>query len=166
MCLPLLIFPCTIKSRSSFLALAHPGGPGKRAVKRLWCGGGVVSVSWDRAQLRVTLKNKNGQNCSEFSNTCCGWVSRWTTLEGSTCVVQVYESEEFYELADQLGVVLWQDFMFACALYPTDDDFIANVRSEVTHQVSHHCYIMLIHSQCDWCCQCSLHICVIYTISL
>ena len=37
-CLPLLIFPCTIKSRSSLLAPAHPGGPGKRAVKRLWCG--------------------------------------------------------------------------------------------------------------------------------
>ena len=34
-CLPLLIFPCTIKSRSSLLALAHPGGPGKRAVKHL-----------------------------------------------------------------------------------------------------------------------------------
>ena len=29
--------PCTIKSRSSLLALAHLGGPGKRAVKRLWC---------------------------------------------------------------------------------------------------------------------------------
>jgi len=28
-CLPLLIFPCTIKSRSSLLAPAHPGGPGK-----------------------------------------------------------------------------------------------------------------------------------------
>jgi len=38
-CLPLLIFPCTIKSRSCLLAPAHPGGPGKRAVKRLWCGG-------------------------------------------------------------------------------------------------------------------------------
>jgi len=36
-CLPLLIFPCTIKSRSSFLAPAHPGGPGKRVVKQLWC---------------------------------------------------------------------------------------------------------------------------------
>ena len=35
-CLPLLIFPCTIKSRSSLLAPAHPGGLGKRAVKRLW----------------------------------------------------------------------------------------------------------------------------------
>ena len=34
--LPLLIFPCTMKSRSSLLALAHPGGPGKRAVKWLW----------------------------------------------------------------------------------------------------------------------------------
>jgi len=34
-CLPLLIFPYTIKSRSSLLAPAHPGGPGKRAVKRL-----------------------------------------------------------------------------------------------------------------------------------
>jgi len=35
-CLPLLIFPRTIKSRSSLLALAHPGGPRKRAVKWLW----------------------------------------------------------------------------------------------------------------------------------
>ena len=35
-CLPLLIFPCTIKSRSSVLAPAHPGGPEKRAVERLW----------------------------------------------------------------------------------------------------------------------------------
>jgi len=34
-CLPLLISPCTIKSRSSLLAPAHLGGPGKRAVKRL-----------------------------------------------------------------------------------------------------------------------------------
>jgi len=39
MCQPLLIFPCTIKSRSSLLAPAHPGGPGKGVVKRLWwCG--------------------------------------------------------------------------------------------------------------------------------
>jgi len=35
-CLPLLIFPCTIKSRSSLLAPAHAGGPGNRAVKWLW----------------------------------------------------------------------------------------------------------------------------------
>ena len=44
--LPLLILPCTIKSRSSLLAPAYPGGPRKRAIKRLWCG--VVAV-WNRA---------------------------------------------------------------------------------------------------------------------
>ena len=38
-CLPQLVFPCTIKPRSSILAPAHSGGPGKRAVKQLWCGG-------------------------------------------------------------------------------------------------------------------------------
>ena len=36
LCLLLVIFPWTIKSRSSLLALAHPGGPRKRAIKRLW----------------------------------------------------------------------------------------------------------------------------------
>ena len=36
--LPLLIFPCTIKSRSSLLAPAYPGGLGRKAVKRSWCG--------------------------------------------------------------------------------------------------------------------------------
>jgi len=40
-CLPLLIFPCTIKYRSSLLA-PHPGGPGKRAVKWLWCIASVL----------------------------------------------------------------------------------------------------------------------------
>ena len=38
-CLPLLISHCTIKSRTSLLAPAYPGGPGKRAAKWLWCGG-------------------------------------------------------------------------------------------------------------------------------
>jgi len=39
-CLPLLIFPCTIKSRSSLMASALPGGPGKKGHKTVvvWCG--------------------------------------------------------------------------------------------------------------------------------
>ena len=37
MCLSLLIFLCTIKTRGSLVALAHRGGLGKRAIKRLWC---------------------------------------------------------------------------------------------------------------------------------
>ena len=43
--LPLLIFPCAIKSRRSLLAPAHLGGPGKRAVKWLgWSGGAVLAL--------------------------------------------------------------------------------------------------------------------------
>jgi len=41
-CLPLLVFPCTIKSRSSLLAPAHPGGPGKGLLNS--CGGGVCDL--------------------------------------------------------------------------------------------------------------------------
>lgn len=36
----------------------------------------------------------------------------------------VYESDYFYEIADKLGILIWQDFMFACALYPVDKNFI------------------------------------------
>jgi len=42
-CLPLLIFPCTIKSKSSLLAPAHPDGPGKRAVKMVVVVNNVTS---------------------------------------------------------------------------------------------------------------------------
>ncbi|XP_033869509.2 beta-mannosidase isoform X1 [Acipenser ruthenus] len=47
----------------------------------------------------------------------------------------VYEMDEFYDICDELGIMIWQDFMFACALYPTEKSFIDSVREEVTHQV-------------------------------
>lgn len=48
----------------------------------------------------------------------------------------VYEQDLFYSLCDEMGVMVWQDFMFACALYPTETDFIQSVREEVVQQVS------------------------------
>jgi beta-mannosidase len=48
----------------------------------------------------------------------------------------IYEHDAFYEICDQLGILIWQDFMFACAPYPEDDPtFVAEVRSEARHQV-------------------------------
>lgn len=47
----------------------------------------------------------------------------------------IYENDEFYDLADEYGILIWQDFMFACSLYPADDDFLANVKDEVVYNV-------------------------------
>uniref|UniRef100_A0A915PW02 beta-mannosidase n=1 Tax=Setaria digitata TaxID=48799 RepID=A0A915PW02_9BILA len=46
-----------------------------------------------------------------------------------------YESDHFYDLADELGLLIWQDIMFACALYPVDEQYLNNVREEVFAQV-------------------------------
>ncbi|XP_029452909.1 beta-mannosidase isoform X2 [Rhinatrema bivittatum] len=47
----------------------------------------------------------------------------------------VYEQDQFYDICDELGIMVWQDFMFACALYPTDPSFLESITAEVTHQV-------------------------------
>jgi len=47
-----------------------------------------------------------------------------------------YEDERFYDLCDSLGLLVWQDFMFACAAYPAfDAGFMANVRAEADDNI-------------------------------
>lgn len=36
----------------------------------------------------------------------------------------VYESDYFYDTADEMGIMIWQDIMFACSMYPTDEEFL------------------------------------------
>lgn len=60
-----------------------------------------------------------------------------------------YESDRFYDLCDQYGILVWQDFAFACRAYPLDDPaFLENVKAEVVDQVlrlQHHASLAL------WC---------------
>ncbi|MDQ6669529.1 MAG: glycoside hydrolase family 2 protein [Chloroflexota bacterium] len=56
----------------------------------------------------------------------------------------MYEHDHFYTECDRLGLLVWQDFMFACAMYPEDDpDFAAEIAAEARFQVrrlrSHAC---------------------------
>ncbi len=46
-----------------------------------------------------------------------------------------YENEDFYELCDEKGILLWHDCMFACAHYPSNDDFLSLVREELDYQI-------------------------------
>lgn len=60
----------------------------------------------------------------------------------------IYEHEAFYEACDELGILVWQDFMFACGIYPANDAFLASVRAEAEAAVKrlrHHACMAL------WC---------------
>ena len=47
-----------------------------------------------------------------------------------------YEFESFYDLCDRYGLLVWQDFMFSCSVYPMGDEvFLSNVRAEVAENV-------------------------------
>jgi beta-mannosidase len=53
----------------------------------------------------------------------------------------IYESRDFYELCDELGLMVWQDFLFACACYPEEEplysEVVAEARDNVTRLASH-----------------------------
>lgn len=60
----------------------------------------------------------------------------------------IYEDDLFYDLCDEMGIMVWQDFMFAGGMYPGDTAFISNVKEEVKQQIlrlRHHPSIVL------WC---------------
>jgi len=84
-CLPLLIIPCKIKSRNSLLALAHPGGPGKKGRKTIvvllssqtttvavsavsaklvswWCNGHDVGLATEKFAVRVLAITLSGND--------------------------------------------------------------------------------------------------------
>jgi beta-mannosidase len=60
----------------------------------------------------------------------------------------IYENSKFYNICDELGLLVWQDFMFACGIYPNNRRFIKNIDEEFKQNINklqHHPCIAL------WC---------------
>jgi beta-mannosidase len=60
----------------------------------------------------------------------------------------VYEQDAFYTACDELGILVWQDFMFACASYPAYPDFLSSLATEArqnVRRIRHHPSVVL------WC---------------
>lgn len=58
----------------------------------------------------------------------------------------IFEEQEFYEACDEMGVLLWQDFLFACGNYPAHEDFLDLVKREAVANVKllrHHPSIVI-----------------------
>lgn len=67
----------------------------------------------------------------------------------------IYESPAFYEHCDATGVLVWQDFLFACAAYPETEDYAAEVVAEARQAVAervHHPSLVLwnANNECTW----------------
>jgi beta-mannosidase len=48
----------------------------------------------------------------------------------------IYETDDFYDICDELGVLVWQDFPFACAMYPEEEPFHSEVEAEARDNVA------------------------------
>ncbi len=67
----------------------------------------------------------------------------------------IYEEDLFYNLCDRLGLMVWQDFMFACGEYPDHREFLDNVRreaEEVVVRLRNHPSVVLWcgNNECEW----------------
>ncbi|QCQ17166.1 glycoside hydrolase family 2 protein [Microbacterium sp. RG1] len=59
----------------------------------------------------------------------------------------IYENDDFYELCDELGLLTWQDFLFACAAYPEEEPLRSEIEAEAYENVArlaHHASLVLL----------------------
>ena len=98
-----------------------------------WTTNDIVTLTGDPQRMRRTLELAADAHANMIR------------VGGTMC----YETEDFYRACDELGVMVWQDFMFANMDYPVEDEaFEASVRTEAEQQLSR---LSLHPSVVAWC---------------
>ena len=82
---------------------------------------GSNHVPFDALHSRDTERMKRGLEI--FEDLQCNMIRCWGG--------GVYESDEFYDWCDRKGILVWQDFMFACEFYPQNETFFDLIRPEI-----------------------------------
>ncbi|KLO14962.1 glycoside hydrolase family 2 protein [Schizopora paradoxa] len=104
---------------------------------RIFCGGS----NWIPADSFLTTMTKDRYK---------DWLK--LLVDGNQNMIRVwgggiYEHDDFYDLCDELGILVWQDFMFGCGQYPAYDSFVASVKLEAEQNVKrlrHHPSIAIL----------------------
>ncbi len=105
----------------------------------------------------IFAKGANWIPADSFINACSREKLEYYIKSAADCnfnMIRVwgggyYESDDFYDLCDEYGILVWQDFAFACQPYPFFiDEFTANVTEEIASVVAR---IRDHASLCLWC---------------
>ena len=93
--------------------------------------------------VEVFMKGANWIPCEAFANRQTA--DRYRNLLESAAAANMnmvrlwggcqYEKDCFYDICDELGLMIWHDHMFACGIYPGDDVFLGKVAKEMRHQL-------------------------------
>ena len=92
---------------------------------------------------RIFMKGANWIPCSAYENEQTP--ARYAQILGSAKranmnMIRVwgggqFEKDIFYDLCDEMGILIWHDMMCSCAVYPADDWFLDEIRGELSHQL-------------------------------
>jgi beta-mannosidase len=101
----------------------------------------TTAFQFKRNDTLVFIKGANWIPASSFYPVSCETYEKFIRQAANAGINMlrvwgggVYEADCFYEICKKYGISIWQDFMFACAMYPGDDAFLNSVRKEAEFQ--------------------------------
>ncbi len=129
----------TLKRKIGFRTIEVLNTPDKNP----WNGKDGARMAFRVNGKEIFAKGMNWIPCDAFENRQTA--ARYRDLLESSVIANMnmvrlwgggqFEHDEFYEICDELGLMIWHDMMFSCAIYPGDAEFLGSVEAELAHQL-------------------------------